>query len=113
VTTTSRHQANDNTGYPMKSHPSKQVPRLEDLPNIGRSIANDLRAIGITSPAELRKRAPLTVFNELKDTMGQRHDPCVLYTLLSVKHFFDTSESLPWWSFTKEGKNTLNKQRGN
>lgn len=97
----------------MTSHASKQISRLEDLPNIGRNIANDLRAIGITSPAELRKKVPLTVFNDLKDTMGRRHDPCVFYTLLSVKHFFATSESLPWWRFATEGKNTLNKQRRN
>ena len=97
----------------MKSHTAKPVSRLEDLPNIGRSIAGDLRAIGIASPAELRKRTPLTVFNALKDTMGRRHDPCVFYTLLSVKHFFDTAESLPWWRFTTDGRKALNKQRGN
>jgi DNA transformation protein len=95
----------------MKSYDSKQISRLEDLPNIGRSIANDLRAIGIKSPAELRKRAPLVVFDDLKDTMGRRHDPCVFYTLLSVKHFFDTSESLPWWRFTAQGRKTLTTQR--
>ncbi len=95
----------------MKSHAPEQISRLEDLPNIGSSIANDLRAIGITTPAALRKRAPLTVFNNLKKTMGRRHDPCVFYTLLSIAHFFDTSESLPWWRFTTAGKALLNKQR--
>jgi DNA transformation protein len=97
----------------MKAHASKQISRLENLPNIGSSIANDLRAIGIKSPVELRKREPLAVFNDLKDTMGRRHDPCVFYTLLSVKHFFDTSESLPWWRFTAQGKETLSTQEGN
>ena len=97
----------------MKSPASKQISRLEDLPNIGRHIADDLRAIGITSPAVLRRRAPLTVFNDLKATMGRRHDPCVFYTLLSVKHFFDTAESLAWWRFTAEGKRTLNNQHRN
>lgn len=95
----------------MKSHAPKQISKLEDLPNIGSSIANDLRAIGIVSPADLRKRPPLTVFNNLKETMGRRHDPCVFYTLLSVAHFFDTSESLPWWRFTTPGKEQLNRQR--
>jgi hypothetical protein len=95
----------------MKSPASKQISRLEDLPNIGRNIANDLRAIGIKSPVELRKRVPLAVFNDLKDTMGRRHDPCVFYTLLSVKHFFDTAESLPWWRFTAQGRKTLSARR--
>ena len=91
----------------MKSNAPKQISRLEDLPNIGSHIANDLRAIGIATPADLRQRVPLTLFNDLKQTMGRRHDPCVYYTLLSVEHFFDTSESLPWWQFTTAGKTQL------
>jgi hypothetical protein len=39
--------------------------------------------------------------------MGHRHDPCVLYTLISVKHFLKSGEALPWWNFTAEGKNLL------
>ncbi len=39
--------------------------------------------------------------------MGHRHDPCVYYTRLSVKHFRDTGESLPWWKFTAKGKADL------
>ena len=41
--------------------------------------------------------------------MGKRHDPCVYYTLLSVQHFGKTSESLPWWNFTEQGKIDLQK----
>jgi predicted flap endonuclease-1-like 5' DNA nuclease len=33
--------------------------RLEDLPNIGTSIAGDLRGLGIYSPAELATHNPL------------------------------------------------------
>ena len=95
----------------MKTKGPKPISRLEDLPNIGSHIANDLRAIGIASPVDLRRRVPLTVFNDLKETMGRRHDPCVYYTLLSVEHFFTTSEKLPWWRFTTTGKTHLNKQR--
>ncbi len=91
------------------SDATKQNSRLEELPNVGRSIAKDLRAIGITTQAQLRKRTPLSVFNELKTTMGHRHDPCVFYTLLSVQHFFKTAESLPWWRFTAQGKAELGK----
>ena len=92
----------------MKSTAPKQYSSLEDLPNIGSHIAADLRAIGITSPADLRQRVPLAVFHNLKETMGRRHDPCVFYTLLAVEHFFATSEALPWWKFTATGKMQLN-----
>lgn len=94
-------------GKIMKIHPAAQVKRLEDLPNIGKSIAADLRGLGILTPEELSKRAPLDVFNELAGPMNQRHDPCVLHTLLAVEHFQKTAESVPWWKFTQEGKRLL------
>ena len=81
--------------------------RLEDLPNIGKSIAADLRSLGILTPADLACRAPLDVFNELGAVMGKRHDPCVFYTLLAAEHFLQTSEAVPWWHFTHEGKRIL------
>jgi len=90
-------------------HPSRhdQPLNLEDLPNIGKSIAADLRAIGILHPQQLADREPLAVYLELATVMGQRHDPCVLYVLLAVKHFLEKCEALPWWLFTGQGKKLL------
>ena len=51
-------------------------PRLEDLPNIGQSIAADLRAIGIATPKQLAGRDPLSTYLQLGGPMGRRHDPC-------------------------------------
>lgn len=89
-----------------KSPPSS-LTRLEDLPNIGKSLAADLRAIGIVSPADPRLKQPRVVFQDLVPVMGHRHDPCVFYTLLAVNHFLKSTESLPWWKFTEEGKREL------
>ena len=77
---------------------------LTDLPNIGKAIAADLKKIGINSSSDIEKRNLLSIFDELRTVMGKRHDPCVYYTLLSVKHFLRTGESLPWWKFTEQGK---------
>jgi len=84
--------------------PSNQQVKLEDLPNIGKSIAADLRAIGILQPQQLAGREPLAVYRELATVMGQRHDPCVLYVLLAVKHFLETGEARPWWQYVAKGK---------
>ncbi|MBI4964536.1 MAG: helix-hairpin-helix domain-containing protein [Desulfomonile tiedjei] len=81
--------------------------QLEDLPNIGKSIAADLRRIGIFRPDQLAEREPIAVFRALSEVMGHRHDPCVLYTLMSVKHFLKSGEAVPWWKFTAEGKDLL------
>jgi len=81
--------------------------RLEDIPNIGKSIASDLRALGILNPQQLAARDPLKIYLALSDCMGKRHDPCVLYTLLAARHFLENGESVPWWKFTPEGKKLL------
>lgn len=81
--------------------------KLEDIPNIGKSIAGDLRSLGIHTPTELAKRDPLTTYLSLSDSMGKRHDPCVLYTLMAARHFLENGEAVPWWKFTGQGKQLL------
>lgn len=91
----------------MKPTRPDQARKLEDLPNIGKSIAADLRALGIRQPRELAGLEPLAVYRRLAGVMGERHDPCVLYTLLAVRHFLDSGEVRPWWQFAAEGRRLL------
>lgn len=86
------------------------IYNLEDIPNIGKSIAADLRALGILDPQQLAARDPLATYLMLSDTMGKRHDPCVLYTLMAARHFLTSGEKLPWWKFTEPGKILLASQ---
>ena len=81
--------------------------RLEDLPNVGTAIAGDLRGLGIHSPAELAKHDPMSTYLRLLTPKGQRHDPCVLYTLMAARHYLDKGEALVWWKFTDAGKRLL------
>ncbi|MES2439891.1 MAG: helix-hairpin-helix domain-containing protein [Verrucomicrobiota bacterium] len=91
----------------MKIHPDAQVARLEDLPNVGKSIASDLRSLGIRTAEEFARFTPLEVYDRLNPVMGKRHDPCVLHTFLSVEHFLKSGERVPWWKFTAEGRRLL------
>lgn len=87
---------------------SAQIPtKLEEVPNIGKSIAADLRSVGVSSPQQLAKQDPLTLYLALADRMGRRHDPCVLYTLMAAVHFLQRGEVLRWWEFTEAGKRLL------
>jgi DNA transformation protein len=81
--------------------------QLEDIPNIGKSIASDLRSLGINDPQQLQTRDPLQTYLSLADGMGRRHDPCVFYTLLAARHFLQYGEAIPWWKFTAQGKAML------
>ncbi len=85
----------------------RSIKRLEDLPYIGSHIAADLREVGIRTPEELREHPPFKIYNQLENVMGSRYDPCVLYTLLSVEHYFATDEVVPWWRFTSLGKEMI------
>jgi len=91
----------------MKKSADVQLERLEDIPNIGKSIAADLRGIGIRSPQQLLQHEPLALYLMLIGPMGKRHDPCVLYTFMAAKHFMQSGEKLAWWKFTEQGKKLL------
>ena len=86
---------------------NKQRGKLEDIPNIGKSIASDLRSLGILTPQQLATRDPLETYLALGDSMGHRHDPCVLYTLMAAQHYLHSGVAIPWWKFTKQGKQML------
>lgn len=89
--------------------PQPDPPRkLEEIPNIGKAIAADLRCIGILTPSQLAERDPLATYRTLAGSMGQRHDPCVLYTLIAANHFLRYGEAIPWWKFTAAGRELLN-----
>ena len=81
--------------------------RLEDIPNIGKSIAADLRASGILTPQQLARRKPLDTYLALAHSMGRRHDPCVLYTLMAAQHYLHSGEAIAWWKYTEQGKELL------
>jgi DNA transformation protein len=91
----------------MKAKRPEQARELEELPNIGKAIAADLRAVGIMEPRQLAELAPLSVYIRLAGVMAERHDPCVLYTLLAARHFLDSGEARPWWRFVAEGRRLL------
>ncbi len=73
---------------------------LEQLPNIGPSLANDLRLIGIASPQDLREADGLQLYQQLCQATGQRQDPCVLDTFLAITDFMRGAPAAPWWTYT-------------
>lgn len=89
-------------------HPGKVdracTAKLEDLPNIGKACAGDLRRIGIDRPQQLIGRDPFELYDQLCRTTGIRQDPCMIDVLMSVVAFMNGGDPLPWWSFTEARK---------
>ncbi|SFB05526.1 Pathogenicity locus [Collimonas sp. OK607] len=83
------------------------IVKLEDLPNIGKAGAADLRLIGIRQPEQLIGKSPLQMYDTLCAKTGARHDPCVIDVFMSVVRYMEGAEPLPWWSYTAERKRLL------
>ncbi len=91
----------------MKNPNRKTVSRLDELPNIGKAMAADLQLIGIDHPQKLLGKDAFELYEELCTQSGKRHDPCVIDVFMSVIHFMEGSDPLPWWSYTDERKKRM------
>ena len=77
---------------------------LEAIPNVGASVAGDLRSIGIKQPRDLIGRDPLALYQALCERTRTRQDPCVLDTFIAAIRFMEGAPARPWWSYTAERK---------
>jgi hypothetical protein len=84
-----------------------KLERLEDMPNIGKAIAADLRLIGVAAPAALHGKDPYDLYDQLCAATGTRQDPCVLDTFIAAVRYAEGGPKLPWWAFTAERKQAL------
>ncbi|MEZ4846858.1 MAG: helix-hairpin-helix domain-containing protein [Bdellovibrionota bacterium] len=77
---------------------------LEQIPNIGKACAEDLRLMGITKPSQLKGKNGLRLYDQLCRVTGVRHDPCMADTLMAAVDFMNGGKPKPWWAFTSERK---------
>lgn len=85
----------------------QDLHRLEQLPNVGPSLAESLRTVGVARPADLRGRDPVALYRSLCDATGARQDPCVLDVFISAVRFVEGAPPHPWWHYTPERKALL------
>lgn len=88
----------------MKAKRASEVTQLEQIPNIGKSIANDLRMIGIVKPAQLKNQDGIGLYKKVNKLTGVRHDPCLADVFLAAVDFMNGGKSKPWWNFTSKRK---------
>lgn len=87
-----------------KARHRDECTALAQIPNIGPAMVGDLRLLGITEPRQLGGRDPLTLYRQLCEATGQRHDPCVLDTLMAAIDFMNGAAATPWWRYTAQRK---------
>lgn len=91
---------------PRKARFAAECETLEQLPNIGPSIAADLRRLGVQHPQQLAALDAFALYRGLCELSGQRQDPCVLDTFLAACDFMRGAEPRPWWTYTAGRKTT-------
>ena len=91
----------------MKPASRNDITDLEDIPNVGPAIADNLRLIGVQSPQDLLGKDPYTMYDDLCDTTGDRHDPCVIDVFIAAVRFMAGERAKPWWKYTAERKRAL------
>ena len=79
------------------------LQKLEDLPGIGRKIAQDLRAIGVKSPGDLKGRNPQQLYEKLCRFKTSPPDRCLLYVLRCAIYYLSHNKHnlrfLKWWNW--------------
>lgn len=91
----------------MKAKKAKDAKKLEDIPNIGKAVAEDLRLMGITRPDQLKNKDGLKLYAQLNKVTGVRHDPCMADTFMAAVDFMNGGKPKMWWEFTSERKKLL------
>jgi hypothetical protein len=91
----------------MKTLNRAAITELQQIPNIGSSIAASLQLIGIESAQDLLGKDPYKMYEALCETTGERQDPCVLDVFISAVRFMTGESARPWWQYTPERKRTL------
>jgi hypothetical protein len=87
-----------------KASEATQCEALEQIPNIGPALADDLRRIGVRHPRELANKDAFVLYQQLCAATGQRHDPCVLDTFMAATDFMRGAPAVPWWHYTAHRK---------
>ena len=89
---------------PLKARHAGECETLEQLPNIGPSLAADLRRVGVVHPSELARHDAFALYQALCTAVGKRQDPCVLDTFMAACDFMRGAAPAPWWQYTARRK---------
>jgi hypothetical protein len=77
---------------------------LSVLRNVGKAALADFSVLGIATVGELAPCDADTLYADLCQRTGFRHDPCVHDVFAAAIHQAKTGEALNWWAFTAARK---------
>ncbi|MBW4623560.1 MAG: helix-hairpin-helix domain-containing protein [Cyanosarcina radialis HA8281-LM2] len=82
---------------------TKRSCELQQIPGVGKSIAQNLNDLGIHSIADLKGRDPEELYQKLCHQQGKPVDRCMLYVFRCAIYYASTEEREPellkWWNW--------------
>lgn len=76
---------------------------LQEIPGVGKSIAKDLRAIGIKAIVDLKDKDPEKLYDKICDKYGKKIDRCMLYVMRTAVYYASNKKHKPrllkWWNW--------------
>jgi nucleotidyltransferase/DNA polymerase involved in DNA repair len=79
------------------------LKELQQIPGVGKSIAQDLLDIGIRSVSQLKGKDPQQLYDESNRFAGCVQDRCLLYVFREAVYFASNKvhdpERLKWWNW--------------
>ena len=79
------------------------IHELQQIPGVGRVIAEDLWNIGIRSVRDLRNKDPETLYVRVCAYQGAQVDRCMLYVLRCAVYYATVDRPNPillkWWNW--------------
>ncbi|WP_166658830.1 helix-hairpin-helix domain-containing protein [Kribbella sp. VKM Ac-2571] len=77
---------------------------LTSLMNVGPAVADYLSRAEITRIDQLASRDPVEIYETICERDQQRHDPCLLDTIMSAVDQANGNPMRPWWTYIPERK---------
>ena len=93
----------------VNSH-AQALKALQEIPGVGKRVAQDLWELGITSVEDLNHKNPEVLYLHHNDIKGSVQDICMLYTFRCAVYFAVTPalkrepQKLKWWFWTDKEK---------
>jgi len=86
----------------------ESLKALQQIPGVGKAVANDLWRMGIRAVGDLKGKNAEELYVLHNDERGEVQDICMLYTFRCAIYFANTvnkvrdPEKLKWWNWMDE-----------
>ena len=91
----------------MRSDRSAVLKELQVIPGVGKSVSQDLYALGIRTVGDLKGQDPQQLYDRMCELQGCKIDRCLLYVFRCAVYFASHDRHDPkllkWWNW-KDGK---------